>query len=105
MLTGCPVQGLTEKQSKLADRVRRNENRVANLQKEYDAISVRLQHPLHRAVLDWTGPVVQAAVNSLLRWCLAAVRCPALGTHACQQGPVLEPSRPSPLAGHGRAPG
>ena len=34
-------QGLTDKQQKQAERIRRNENRVANLQREYDAISVR----------------------------------------------------------------
>lgn len=36
------VQGLTEKQQKLASKIRRCENRLANLQKEYDAIHVRL---------------------------------------------------------------
>ena len=35
------VQGLTDKQQKQTERIRRNENRVANLQREYDAISVR----------------------------------------------------------------
>ena len=35
------LQGLTDKQQKQADRIRRNENRLANLQREYDAISVQ----------------------------------------------------------------
>ena len=40
MAEGALLQGLTDKQQKLAERVRRNENRIKNLQKEYDAIHV-----------------------------------------------------------------
>ena len=40
------MQSLTDKQQKLAERLRRNENRIANLQKEYDAITVRLSGPV-----------------------------------------------------------